>query len=149
MALKFKVLHSEWIADGETFSANDNEKLSEEGVEGASPELIRLAGAAHHAGAIEVFEDLVDDHVQTQEDGEAALVEAQGEWIPPAPRDDGTIEPGRWTGPWGEANAAQAEADAGAYAEALVGIDIEPTETLEVSSSDVANVDDVLGKGDA
>lgn len=127
MALKFEVLHSEWVADGESFPANDNPYE----IEDASDDLVRLATAAHHAGALNVTEGLADGVVQSQEDGEAALQEAMGEYVPAKPTADGTMEPGYWTGPWYEGHMAQAEADTSGKATAAAGIDVEPGEEAE------------------
>jgi hypothetical protein len=116
MTLRFNVLDDELVIDGESFLARDNPHE----VKSPKKQLARAVGSAHHAGAAEVLDGLVDDHVQSQEDGEKAYAEAQGTWVPPKPRPDGTIEPGRWAGPWGEANQAQGTLDAAAKATVVI-----------------------------
>jgi hypothetical protein len=105
--LKFNVRDSEWLADGERFPGGENV------VEDPSAELLLLAGSAHHAGAIDVAEGLVDDHVEADDASVAVLTQAMGEWVGPK-RDPETgvmLEPGRWTGPWYEGHAEQTAAD--------------------------------------
>lgn len=133
MSLKFTVLGAEWVADGESFSANGNPHELED----PSPGLARLAGSAHHAGDIEVHEGLVDDHVMSQEETEAALAAAMGDFVPPEVMPDGTTAPGYWTGPWAETAREQAEADALARAEAGMVVDVTP--------QDVASIESVMG----
>jgi hypothetical protein len=91
-ALRFEVLHGSWVADGEEFAGGEHE------VTKPSAALRKLAGSAHDAGVICVESGADSKHVQSQEDGEAALTKAMGEW------DD---EEQRWTGPWHEGHAIQ------------------------------------------
>ena len=108
-----------WTFDGTTYS-----DLCV--VEDPSEDLIRAVAHAHAAGVIEIVQgvdtDALDEHgVQSQEDGEAAYAEAQGEWIEPVYEDvkddDGEVigqriaEPGRWSGPWQEGHEIQAALD--------------------------------------
>lgn len=122
--LTFEVVYSEWVADGEVFSANDNPHE----IERPSEALLTLAGSAHHAGAIRVEDGLEDGHVQSQEDGELALVEAMGEWVGEKRLEDGTSEPGYWSGPWGESNRAQAADDENARAKVGITVDTDEGE---------------------
>lgn len=99
--LAFNVLLGTWTPeDGETFV--DAVELDD-----ASDELVRLAAHAHDAGIIEVTEGLDESHIQTQEEGEAALAAAQGEWVERTWNADGTANPGHWDGGWHVGNLAQ------------------------------------------
>jgi hypothetical protein len=70
------VLHGEWVAAGEHFAGGDH-KISK-----PTAALVRLAAAAHAAGAIEVSEGLDRSVVQSQKQGEKAYAAAQadGRW---------------------------------------------------------------------
>lgn len=124
MTLRFEVLHSSWTADGEEFAGGDHV------AEDASDDLIRLAAAAHAAGAIVLHEDdqhIVADHVEDDDVSKIKLAEAMGEWIEPV-RDEHTgtvLERGRWSGPWQEGHDANAAADRSL---AEVAIDVEAGE---------------------
>lgn len=103
--LSFTVLRGPWWA------AEDGPFVDDVTVEEPSDELVRLAHHAHSAGVIDLHdvtdEALVDHGVQTQEEAEATLTEAMGEWVDPILDESGTIsEPGHWTGPWAEGNQA-------------------------------------------
>jgi hypothetical protein len=128
--LKFEVLppNAAWFADGQEFLANDNERLLSEGVE-ADDAFVRLAHHAHAAGVIRIEgeADVAAHGVQSQEDGEAALAEAQGEWIAPEYAEGGGIVAGtgRWSGPWHEDNAALHEQTKAAMAEEVAAVEAE------------------------
>lgn len=91
-------------------------------IEKPTKALIRDAGHAHAAGVLEVIQGLDLAGVQSQEDGEAAYAEAQGDWIEPVYEDvtdaEGVVvgtrmvEPGRWSGPWQEGQDLMAALDA-------------------------------------
>jgi hypothetical protein len=96
-------------------------------VEKPSETLIRDAGHAHAAGVLEVLQGLDLAGVQSQEDGEAAYAEAQGDWVEPVYDEGGTlITPGHWSGPWQEGQDLQAALDAEARArgDATIVVDI-------------------------
>jgi hypothetical protein len=116
--LVFETVHGPWSALGVEYV--DRVEL-----EDADPELVKLAGSAHAAGVITVLEGLDVSHVESQEDSEAALAAAMGDWIEPV-RDPETgvlLERGRWSGPWQEGHDANAElADHGV---AELAIDVE------------------------
>lgn len=87
--LRFTVLH-ELHLDGEQYDAGEHEIARPTKVQ------LRLLAHAAHAGAVRIDDGDVDDaHIQSQEDGEAALKAAQGEANPVT---------GEWDGPWSEAN---------------------------------------------
>lgn len=94
--LAFRTLHGPWSANGEGPYVDDVE------IDDPTPELVRLASHAHAAGVLEVTDGLDLAGVQSQEDGEAALLEAMGD--PKLDlRPDGTRR-SYWTGPWHEGN---------------------------------------------
>lgn len=129
--LKFTVLppnSSVHLGDQE-FVAGDNE------VEEPSAELVKLAGSADAAGTIEVTEGLDDSHVESQEESEAKLAEAMGEWVEPERQKDGTTKPGYWTGDWYEGHVGQTAADADA-----------DRDSVEIADVDVALASEVFGK---
>ena len=123
MKAQITVNYSEWLADGECFPAGSQE------IE-VSREFAPILAAAVSAGAVSLEDpserllELLDGHVESQEDSEAKLVEAMGEWVPPAVRPDGTMEPGFWSGPWTEGHLANAELAASATASFDVDIDV-------------------------
>jgi hypothetical protein len=127
VALRFTVLHSSWHADGEEFAAGDHE------IAKPSKQLIHLASHAHAAGALDVSEGLDLSTVQSQEDGEKALAEAMGEHTVTL-NPDGT-RTSRWSGPWQEAQDAQAalEAEQRANGGVTIGIDVEAAEAGETA----------------
>lgn len=129
--MKFEVIHAQWAvedranADAEPVSVvfpggvHDDVKLTKK----SAP----VFAAAEAAGSIVIHDvtdaerQLLDGHVQSQEDGEAALAEAMGDWIEPVYKDTKNVhgqilhrelvEPGRWSGPWHDANLAQFDLD--------------------------------------
>lgn len=117
--MKIRVIYSQWGADG--FDAplgggdHDLETVTEE-------QARSIAGAAA-AGVVEVLDataaeqTLLEPHVQSQEDGEAAFAAAQGEWVEAVYEDvvdketglvvgvgSKLVEPGYWTGGWTHGN---------------------------------------------
>jgi hypothetical protein len=124
--LTFNVLHSTCYLGDEAFAGGEHT------VENPSAALVRLAGSAHAAGAIDVTEGLDVSHVESQEASEAKLVEAMGEWVPSVYREDGTAEEGYWNGPWYEGHIIQSAADAADNHSAEVGIDVDAPVAEEV-----------------
>lgn len=122
--LKFEVLapNAEVFLDGDRFSANDNPHEPKR----PSKALVKAAGSAHAAGIIKVTKGVETSHVETQAQSEKALTKAMGKFIPPTTAEDGTSVPGRWDGPWGEANRAQAEDDRKGAAAVGIEIDVAP-----------------------
>lgn len=125
MGLAFTVENEIWLA-GEKYESGDHE------IEKPSADLVKHAGSAHAAGELTVTDGLDDSHVQSQEDAEAALAAAMGEWVDAVQvdavfavdeegarliDDDGEpvvleaayLIPGYWTGPWHEGNVGQYE----------------------------------------
>lgn len=98
--MKIEVLDSLWGADDETFVNGIHE------IPKPSKAFLRLVAGAEAAGAIAVLDATAAElaalghHVQSQDDGEAALAAAMGEWTD-----------GRWSGDWHDANVAQFELD--------------------------------------
>jgi hypothetical protein len=93
-AVAFEVVHSQWAAEDEVFAGGTHT------VEDPSAAFLSLLAAAASSGSVLLPPEhaaIVDEHVQSQADGEAALAAAMGEWI----------SPGRWSGEWHEANLAQ------------------------------------------
>lgn len=118
--LSFTTPHA-WTADGETFAAGEHT------IEVASPDLVKLAGSAHAAGAIAVTDGLDTGHVESDEDSLKALSEAMGDWVDAVRHEEtgAVLEPGYWTGPWHEGNiAAQATTLVGSGA-AETTVDVE------------------------
>lgn len=103
--LAFNVKIGPWSADGY------GPFVDAVSIDDAPPELVRLAAHAHSAGVIEVTEGLDETAFQSQEDGEAALAAAQGDWVEGERRPDGTQEPGRWSGGWHDGSLAQHQLD--------------------------------------
>lgn len=122
--LKFEVLppNAEVFLNGERFSANDNPHEPSR----PSKALVRAAGSAHAAGIVKVTKGLDASHVETQGQSEKALTKAMGKWVAPETAEDGSSVPGRWEGPWGEANRAQSEADRKGAAAVGIEVDIAP-----------------------
>lgn len=122
--LTFTTLTGSWTADGQTFAG-------EVTVDDASPGLVRLAGSAHAAGAIEVSEGLDMSHVESDEDSLKALEAAMGDWVDAERHPDTgeVLEPGYWTGPWHEGNLAAQETTAIGPGEAEVVVDVEGDES--------------------
>lgn len=110
--MRFDVLHTQWAAEGEVFAGGIHE------IEKPTADFLRLVAGAESAGSVVVL-DVADAHrakiekaVQSQEDGEAAYAEAQGDWIEPVKDDAGLIlAHGRWSGPWHDANVEQYDLD--------------------------------------
>lgn len=114
--MRISVVYSRWGADG------FDEPLhgGEHDLEGVTAEQARSIAGAHAAGAVEVLdaspeeEKLLDGHVQTQADGEAALEAAMGDWVDDVYEEHldtaGNVvyrtlsEPGHWSGPWRRGN---------------------------------------------
>jgi hypothetical protein len=126
MKALINVKYSEWLADGERFPGGSQEIT-------VSDELVPLLAHAIDAGVVELedapaeLEVELRAHVEPQEESEAKLAEAMGEWVPPAAQEDGTTVPGYWTGPWYEGHLALAALDA-ARSSAEIAIDVEPAE---------------------
>jgi hypothetical protein len=101
--IKFTVKTVGFYADGRKFVGGDHEVPYE-------TRLLRLLNHAHAAGVIEITSmqhcDPAEHGVQSQEDGERALAEAKGDWIPLERAADGSTVPGtgRWSGEWHEGN---------------------------------------------
>lgn len=111
--LSFTVLRGPWWA------AEDGPFVDDVTVEEPSDELVRLAHHAHSAGVIDlhdVTDEALSEHgVQTQEEAEAALTEAMGEWDEDAQT---------WTGPWAEGNQrVYEETKAAVAAEAVADVE--------------------------
>src|SRR4051794_10315626 len=136
MEALINVKYTEWLANGEHFPGGSQE------IE-VSDELAPLLASAVDNGSVEL-EDPSEEllralarHVETQERSEANLAEAMGTWVAPERLEDGTLEPGFWTGPWYEGHIAQRELDASKTAEIVV--DIEPTDAQVLEATDVAS----------
>lgn len=80
--MRFRVLHNLWAADHEVFAAGEHE------IAKPSASFLRLAAGAEAAGSVEIIDATdeqrgkLDLHVQSQEAGEVAYVQAQedGRW---------------------------------------------------------------------
>lgn len=113
-SVTFEVIDSVWSADDVPYTRGEHT------VEAPDDDLLRLLASAESAGAVVISDAsdehsaAMDSHVQSQEDGEAALAEAKGAW---------DSEHQRWTGDWHEANLAQFEldVDSGARSRSLGG----------------------------
>lgn len=143
MPLEFTTLHGAWTA-GEEGTYVDSVSIAE-----PSPALVRLAAHAHAAGVIDVTEGLEPSDVQSQEDGEAALAAAQGDWIEPVRDDTGAvIEPGRWSGPWHDANVLQHNLQAAQLGYSAAVENGDDAAVAEASQA-LAAADAAIPKGDA
>lgn len=118
MPLAFTVANEIWLA-GEKYESGEHE------IANPSRELMLHAGSAHAAGEVTVTDGLDVGHVQSQEDAEAALVVAMGDWVPPTFGADGVAVPGYWTGPWHEGNVAQYEIEQALKAEIAAAAEAE------------------------
>lgn len=105
--MKVRVVYSVWGADGfdRPLAGGDHE------LEDVTAEQARSIAGAAAAGVVEVLDAtdaeraLLEGHVESQEDGEAAQAAAMGEWIDDVRDDDGIlVEPGRWSGGWTHGN---------------------------------------------
>lgn len=142
MPLEFTTLHGAWTA-GEEGTYVDSVSIAE-----PSPALVRLAAHAHAAGVIDVTEGLEPSDVQSQEDGEAALAAAQGDWVDSVQNEDGTVTPGYWTGPWHEANVLQHNLQAAQLGYA-VAVENGDDGAVAAASQALAEADAAIPKGDA
>lgn len=118
--MQIEVVYTVWGAEDVVFQGGIHELGADEcacGVTHGKPdaELLRLIAGAEAAGSVNVLDygdderATLDAHVQSQEDGEAALTAAMGDWVPPV-KDEETgvmLEPGYWTGGWHEGNLTQ------------------------------------------
>lgn len=118
--MQIEVVYTVWGAEDAVFQGGVHELSAGECACGEthgepSADLLRLIAGAEATGSINVLDytdgerSTLDSHVQSQEDGEAALTEAMGEWVPPV-KDEATgamLEPGYWTGGWHEGNLTQ------------------------------------------
>lgn len=124
---------SEWVANGQSFPAGTQEiEVTKE----LAPALAHAVSLGH-VSLEDPHEKLLaalDGHVQSQEDGEAAHEEAKGEWVEPRWLEDGTKEPGYWTGPWYEGHLAAQELvrdSQGPSGAILVAVDVTAPEEVE------------------
>lgn len=147
--LVFDVLLGTWTPeDGDTFV--DHVELDD-----ASDELVRLAAHAHDAGIIEVTEGLDESHIQSQEDGEAAYAAAQGEWVDQTWNEDGTANPGYWSGGWRVGHVAQYDLEAAQKRVAVAKVALaaakaaEDDDACEAAASELAAADENLLAVDA
>lgn len=101
--MKLKVVYSQWGADGfdEPLGGGQHD------LEDVTEEQARSIAGAAATGVVEVLDataaekKLLEGHVQSQEDGEAAFDAAQGEWVEAVLDDAGALkEPGYWSGAW-------------------------------------------------
>ena len=116
--LVFQTLHGPIYFDGE------GPFVDEVVIENPGHKLIKLASHAHASGAVKVSEGLDLSDVQSQEDGEAALVKAMGEHVTKQ-NADGTGT-SYWTGPWWEGQVENARlAEEAGHSLADVGIDVD------------------------
>lgn len=117
--MQIEVVYTVWGAEDVVFQGGIHELSADECACGEthgapSAELLRLIAGAEATGSVNVLDysdgerTTLDSHVQSQEDGEAALVEAMGDWVPPVKDDAGAmLEAGYWTGEWHEGNLTQ------------------------------------------
>ena len=139
--LVFRLLYGPWTAEDQTFrprvveevpEGESTEDLDVITVDDASPELVRLASHAHAGGALEVLEGLDEGAVQSQEEGEKALAEAQGTHHI-VQNKDGT-RTGFWDGAWGRGNVEDYLATRGA----LLAMHEDPDDPFEFDEENLA-----------